>query len=115
MHSIVVIPIFGVLTKKDKAYNVEYYENIEQKFTECLGLEPHRFLLMSNYCKDVDSSMTYRQRVTSYPLHYTNQLQNVYASLGISCHTSNTFVDCSCIYAFWQNAKYMNEKVKGFA
>ena len=52
-----VIPIFGVLTYKDKiAPDGEDYKTLEQEFKEGLGLQNNRFLLCTSYCDDYDES-----------------------------------------------------------
>nr|XP_022294250.1 uncharacterized protein LOC111104535 [Crassostrea virginica] len=50
-----VIPIFGVLTHKDKINeNDEDFRTLEKDFREGLGLPDNRFLLCTTYCDDYD-------------------------------------------------------------
>nr|XP_022293432.1 uncharacterized protein LOC111104025 [Crassostrea virginica] len=50
-----VIPIFGVLTHKDKINpDDEDYQTLEKDFKEGLGLQDNRFLLCTSYCDDYD-------------------------------------------------------------
>ncbi|KAK7502634.1 hypothetical protein BaRGS_00006209 [Batillaria attramentaria] len=50
------IPVFGVLTKKDKVSDPNSSEFKERKetFMRALGLHANRFLCCSNYCDDID-------------------------------------------------------------
>ena len=50
-----VVPIFGVLTHKDKINeNDEDFRTLEKDFREGLGLPDNRFLLCTTYCDDYD-------------------------------------------------------------
>nr|XP_022292956.1 uncharacterized protein LOC111103783 [Crassostrea virginica]XP_022292957.1 uncharacterized protein LOC111103783 [Crassostrea virginica]XP_022292958.1 uncharacterized protein LOC111103783 [Crassostrea virginica]XP_022292959.1 uncharacterized protein LOC111103783 [Crassostrea virginica]XP_022292960.1 uncharacterized protein LOC111103783 [Crassostrea virginica] len=50
-----VIPIFGVLTHKDKIDpDSDEYQTLEKDFKEGLGLPDNRFLLCTSYCDDYD-------------------------------------------------------------
>ena len=50
-----VIPIFGVLTHKDKIDpDGDEYQTLEKEFKEGLGLQDNRFLLCTSYCDDYD-------------------------------------------------------------
>ena len=50
-----VIPIFGVLTHKDKIDpDGDEYQTLEKDFKEGLGLQDNRFLLCTSYCDDYD-------------------------------------------------------------
>lgn len=52
---IAVIPIFGVLTHKDKINeDDEDYKKLMKDFRKGLGLNDNRFLLCTNYCDDYD-------------------------------------------------------------
>lgn len=51
-----VIPIFGVLTHKDRINeNDEDYQTLEKDFKKGLTLPDNRFLLCTNYCDDYDN------------------------------------------------------------
>lgn len=55
------IPIYGVLTGRDKydpIRNEKVKENIT-RFREILGLPKHRFACITNYCEDSDPDMKY--------------------------------------------------------
>lgn len=55
------IPIYGVLTGRDKydpIRNEKVKENIT-RFREILGLPKHRFACITNYCEDSDQDMKY--------------------------------------------------------
>ena len=50
-----MIPIFGVLTHKDKINEEDKdYKALEKDFREGLGLPNNRFLLCTTYCDDYD-------------------------------------------------------------
>ena len=50
-----VIPIFGVLTHKDKIDpDNKEYQKLEEDFKEGLGLQDNRFLLCTSYCDNYD-------------------------------------------------------------
>ncbi|XP_061193175.1 uncharacterized protein LOC133201373 [Saccostrea echinata] len=49
-----VIPLFGVLTQKDKVHDEETYMTKKKDFCSKLGLPENRFLLCTNYCDDYD-------------------------------------------------------------
>ena len=50
-----MIPIFGVLTHKDKINpDDEDYQTLEKDFREGLGLQDNRFLRGTSYCDDYD-------------------------------------------------------------
>ena len=53
-----MIPIFGVLTHKDKI-NLEDkdFQALEKDFKEGLGLPNNRFLLCTTYCDDYDNHL----------------------------------------------------------
>ncbi|XP_048777138.1 uncharacterized protein LOC125681198 [Ostrea edulis] len=50
-----VVPLFGVLTQRDKIINLEEYETKKKEFCSRLGLPNNRFLLCTNYCDDYDA------------------------------------------------------------
>ena len=50
-----VIPVFGVLTQKDRINEEDKdYQALEKDFREGLGLPYNRFLLCTTYCDDYD-------------------------------------------------------------
>ena len=50
-----MIPIFGVLTHKDKINEEDKdFQALEKDFREGLGLPDNRFLLCTTYCDDYD-------------------------------------------------------------
>ena len=50
-----MIPIFGVLTHKDKINEEDKdFQALEKDFREGLGLPENRFLLCTTYCEDYD-------------------------------------------------------------
>ncbi len=74
MNIISDIPVFGVLTKKDQITKTnkdqipavdddEQYRSIQNQFKKALGLPSHRFLLMSNYCDEVNPTKNHLTKV----------------------------------------------------
>ena len=52
---VLVLPIFGVLTHKDKINEEDtYFKALEKDFREGLVLPDNRFLLCTTYCEDYD-------------------------------------------------------------
>ena len=81
-----MIPIFGVLTHKDKInLDDKDYQSLEKDFRKDLGLPDNRFLLCTNYCDDYDtlkgkSRMDQRHPELDIPiLEFMRQVQDYFA------------------------------------
>ena len=57
------IPLFGVLTMKDKMESTWDLNEKCREFREALGLPLNRFLLMSNYCDDIYPELKHLNKV----------------------------------------------------
>ncbi|XP_062608791.1 uncharacterized protein LOC134270562 [Saccostrea cucullata] len=62
-----VIPLFGVLTQKDKVHDEEAYLTKKKDFCSKLGLPENRFLLCTNYCDDYDKEKGHSRWNQVYP------------------------------------------------
>ncbi|CAG2201421.1 unnamed protein product [Mytilus edulis] len=60
------IPIFGVMTKKDKFKHDAQIHRRTDDFLSILGIDQNSFAWIQNYCPDVDNQMTYHTKVFPY-------------------------------------------------